>query len=218
MGKRVSHSLLCLITLFIISSATVLAEVSVGVKTGDWIEYNITYIGSPPDEYPEWIKIEITNIQGSSITANLTVQRLDGTKATNTGTFDLEIGVPDLLLIPAGLDIGDKFYHAGLGNITILGEEEYTYAGAKRTVVYSIVDQILLHWDRTTGILLQSDQSTDDFTQTMMPDKTNMWQAQIFGLEPIIFYALMIVVIIIVALVAFFLLRRSELFKEKAEI
>ena len=67
-------------------------------------EYNITYTGTPPDYYPSWVRIDVTNIQGTSITATLTVERLNGTSDTDSGTFDLETGVLDLLLIPAGLD------------------------------------------------------------------------------------------------------------------
>ena len=210
MSKRFSLLLLCLISLFIASSVVVRAEVSVGVKEGDWIEYNVTYTGSPLDEYPKWVRIEITNIQGTSIAADLTVERLDGTSDTNSGTFNLETGVPDLLLISASLDIGDEFYHEDFGNIAIAGKEEDTYAGGKRTVIYATIHQIALHWDKTTGILLQSDQSADNFTQKMLADKTNMWQAQIFGLEPTILYALIVAILVIIAIVAIFLFRRRQ--------
>lgn len=203
-----SLSLLCLISLVVVSSVAVMAEVTVGVKEGDWIEYDVTYTGSPPNEYPKWVRIEITNIQGTSITADLTVERLDGTSDTNSGTFDLETGVLDLLLIPADLDVGDDFYHEDFGNITIAGKEEHTYAGGERTAVYATIDQTALHWDKTTGILLQSDQTADNFTQEFLADKTNMWQAQIFGLEPTVFYVLIVAILVIIVLVAVFLLKR----------
>jgi len=208
MSERISLLSLCLISLFVISSVAVLAEVSVGVKEGDWIEYDVSYTGSAPNEYPKWARIEITNIQGTSITADLTVERLDGTSDTNSGTFDLKTGVLDLLLIPADLDVGDDFYHKDFGNITIAGKEEHSYAGGKRTVIYATIDQTALHWDKTTGILLQSDQSADNFTQKFLAVKTNMWQAQIFGLKPTIFYVLIVAILAIIALVAVFLLKR----------
>jgi hypothetical protein len=65
--------LLCLISL-VVSSVTVVAEVSVGVKEGDWIEYTVTYPGSPVTTYPKWFRIEINNVPRISITADLTVE------------------------------------------------------------------------------------------------------------------------------------------------
>ena len=37
----------------------VFAEVAVGLKEGDWIEYSVTYTGTPPENYPRMDKIEI---------------------------------------------------------------------------------------------------------------------------------------------------------------
>ena len=104
--------LFCLVLILgILSQSYVLAQIAVGVKAGNWIEYNISYSGSPPDFYPAWIRIDVTNVQGTKITADLSGEQLDGTLVTNSGTYDLETGVLDLLLIPAGLDVGNKFYH-----------------------------------------------------------------------------------------------------------
>lgn len=209
MTQKLSSELFCLslISLVMLSPVSVLADVSVGVKEGDWIEYNVSYTGSPPNNYPKRVRIEVTSIQGTSITADLTVERLDGTSDTNSGTFNLETGVPDLLLIPVNLDIGDEFYHEDFGNIAIGGTEEHTYADANRLVNYATINQIVFRWDKTTGILLQSDQSADDFTQKFLVDETNIWQSQIFGLEPTLFYVL-IVAIAIAAIVPVVYLRR----------
>ena len=192
----------------ICSQVYAFAQVSVGVKDGDWIEYEISYTGSPPNTYPKWMKIEITNIQGTSITADLTVERLDGTSDTNSGTFNLETGVIDLLLIPANLEVGEEFYHEDFGNIAIEGTEENAYAEANRVLNYATIEQLAIHWDKTTGILVQSDQSTEDFTQKLIADKTNMWQPQIFGLDSTIFYVLIVAIFVIIAIIAFLLLKR----------
>ena len=203
---------LALISIFLIiglcSLTSVLAQISVGVNEGDWIEYTISYAGSPPDYYPKWIKIEITNIQGTKITADLTGERLDGKSETNSGTYDLKTGVLDLLLIPAGLEVGNEFYHEDFGNITITGTEEHTYADADRTVVYSTVEQASIHWDKATGILLQADQSTDTFTQKFEIDKTNIWQTQYFGLDSTIIYVLIGAILVIIGIVIILLLKR----------
>lgn len=210
MNKRLSLLAFYLISLSVVSSVTVLAESAVGVKEGDWIEYTITYTGSPATQFPEWIRIEIKNVQGTGITADVIVERLDGSSNTSSGTFDLDIGVPDLLAISANLDTGDEFYHEDYGNTVIAGTEDETYAGAKRTVVYATVNRIELRWDKATGILLQSDQSTDNFTQNLRVDKTNLWQTQIFGLDPTLFYVAVVGIIVIIAFVTFSLIRRRK--------
>ena len=210
MKKFISLLISSIFILGILFSGNVLAQISVGVKEGDWIEYNVSYTGSPPESYPEWVRIEITNVQGMSITADLITERLDGSSDTNSGTFNLETGAPELLLIPAGLDVGDNFYHEDFGDVEILWIEDYTYAGAKRTVVAAPVSELNIHWDRSTGILVQADQAGEDFTQNWLVDKTNMWQSQIFGLDSIIFYLLIIAVIGVAALIALLFYRRRK--------
>ena len=207
--KRHYSVLLSVIVLVaIVSSTTVFAQVSVGVHEGDWIEYGVSYTSAPPDNFPNWVRIDVTNIQGTSITATLTVERLNGTSDTNSGTFDLQMGVPDLLLIPAGLGVGDEFYHEAFGNITIDGSEEDLYVGAKRSVVYAPIEQTSLHWDQATGILLQSNQYTDTFTQIFLVDNTNMWQPQILGLDSTIFYGLIVSIVAVIVIIVVYLLRR----------
>ena len=181
-----------------------------GVNEGDWMEYQVTYTGTPPDDHPKWIKSEVQSVQGTSITLKVERELLNGTSDTKSLPFYLETGAPDLIAIPANLNSGDTFFHEEVGNIAIGGVEDSIYAGAKRTVVYATVSQIVFHWDKTTGILLQADQYTTNFTQKWKAEKTNMWQAQMFGLDPIVFYALIIVVIPLVATVAFFLFRRRK--------
>ena len=178
----------------VLSSANVLAAVSVGVNEGDWIEYDYVYTGSPPSYFlPSWLRVDFKSIQGTNITAEITGQSPNG-NVTESLNFDLETGAPGFIIIPANLDVGDEFYndyHEELGKkiFAIAGTEESTYAGAKRTVVYAIVSftdssHIELHWDKATGILLQVeqlllqiDQSSDDFYGKTLANKTNMWQS-----------------------------------------
>jgi len=186
----------------------VLAQVSVGVKDGDWIEYNMIYSGSTPSDYPEWMKIEVLNVEGTSITAELSLLLLDGTTDTVSGTYDLETGVLDLLLIPAGLDSGDEYFHPFFGNIVIAGTEEYSFGDAKRVVSFATVDGIEFQWDKTTGIILQSEHSTSNFAQKMIADKTNMWEPQILGIDSTILYILIIAIMVIIAILVVFMFKK----------
>jgi hypothetical protein len=56
--------------------------------------------------------------------------------------------------------------------------------------------------------LLKADQTTDVFTQKWLIAATNLWQAQMFGLDPTMFYALLIAGIAAFVSIAILLLRR----------
>jgi len=200
-------------------SATISAEISVGVSEGDWIEYTITYTGTPPKKHPTRAKVQILSVEGTNITLRGTVEYSDGTQETPTTTADLEAGkLGDGFVIPANLTSGSTFYDENEGNITISGVEERTYAGARRTVVQATIRQgtsysqgtLSAHWDKSTGVLVEAAVLTSELTMHVKADKTNMWQAQLFGLEPIVFYTLIIAVIAIVAVVAFLVIRRRK--------
>ena len=183
-----------------------------GVKDGDWIEYAISYTGNIHEMYPEWTRLEVTNVQGTEIRANFTVELLDGRTTISRQYWDFETGHTNLFVISAGLDIGDHFYHANFGSIPLTENKYVTYADAKRTVVFSSFENFECYWDKNTGVLVQMIHSEDNITSTMLAIKTNMWQPQIqpqiFGLDSTIFYALIIILLAIIAIVTVFLLKR----------
>jgi len=192
-------------------------DVSVGVKQGDWMEYNVTYIGGDgPEEYPKWIRFHITNIQGTSITADLTFERVNGTISTVSSTDDLKTGVLQFLVVSAGLNVGDPVYHESYENITIDGTESGTYAGSTRTAVHATFDGIKVYWDKATGIFLKSEQileyEEENVAQIVLISATNVWQEPTTdtdhsGLDSTVLYAIIVAVIAIVAITAFFLIR-----------
>lgn len=192
------------------------SNVSVGVKQGDWMEYNVTYIGAaaPPEDYPTWFRFHITKVQGTSITANMTYEAVNGTISTSSYTYDLKTGVLQLLVVPAGLTYADVFYHEKYGNISIADTESGTYAGETRTAVHATFDGKKLYWDKETGIFLQSEQvlNNTDVAQQVMIAATNVWQDPTTapdqsGLDQIVFYAKVIAVIAIVAIIVVLLIR-----------
>jgi len=191
-------------------SAVVSAEISVGVKQGDWIEYQVTTTGAVPEEHDvEGAKIEIINVEGKKIDVKFTSTYSDGTEKTVTSTLNLETGqIGDAFIIPANLSSGDAFLEQTEGTITISDVEERTYAGAKRSVVYATTPQTTYYWDRSTGVLVEATSSFPDFTLITKAEKTNMWQPQIFGLDPIVFIVLIIVAV--VAVLAIFLILKMK--------
>jgi len=178
-------------------STAVYAEIVVGVKEGDWIEYRVTSTGNVPAEHDvTGAKIEILGVNQKKIDIQITSKFSDGRKETITSTLNLETGqIGDSFIIPANLSNGDTFSEQTEGPITISGVEEKTYAGAKRTTVYATTSITKFRWDRSTGFLVEATSSYPDFTIITEAENTNIWQTQTFGVDPIVPIVLVAVVI-----------------------
>jgi hypothetical protein len=190
-----------------------LAEISVGVKKGDWIEYQAVFTGTPPAGHEVTrARSEVIDVQGKVISLNITTEFADGTLLNETITLNLETGqLGDEFIVPANLNRGDVFLDKYHGNITISAVEERTYAGATRTVVSAATAQSTYYLDKAAGILVEGISELPDYTIHSIADKTNMWQPQIFGLEPTVFYVLLILsATVIVVVIAFFAVRRKK--------
>ncbi|MCZ2808898.1 MAG: hypothetical protein O2V44_06060 [Candidatus Bathyarchaeota archaeon] len=205
----------------VLTGVPINSNVTVGVKPGDWMEYNVTYVGAadPPENYPTWFRFHITKVQETIITADLTYEAVNGTISTSSHTYDLKTGVLQLLVVPAGLTYADVFYHEIYGNISIAGTETGTYVGETRTAVHGIFDEIEVYWDKATGIFLESGQVLESNNKTVaqqvMIAATNVWQDQTTapdqsGLDPIVLYAIVVAVIAIVAITVFFLTQKKK--------
>ena len=189
-------------------------EVSVGVKEGDWIEYEVTTTGTPvPDHDIVWARMEILDVQGNEFRANVTQEKPNGELSSLIRTFNLEEGeVQGWVIIPANLDVGDRFYDSYIGrNVTIEGEEEMVIAGATRTTTYADLPERFKRWDKITGVFVETFDPLENYTIQATAIATNMWSPQIFGLDPTLFYVVVLVaVIIVIALVASVILMISR--------
>jgi hypothetical protein len=184
-------------------SAVASAEIVVGVKPSDWIEYNVTFTGDIIEQHDvTWAKIEVLTVEGKTIDIKVTSIFSDGREETETLTLNLETGqIGDAFIIPANLDRGDTFLEQYEGTITISGVEEKTYMGAKRKVVYATTSQTTFYWDQSTGFLVEATSFYTDFTMVTNAEKTNMWQTQAFKLDPIVFIVLIVLVIVAVSVI-----------------
>jgi hypothetical protein len=211
MNRKLVLLMVCLAVLIgILFSAVVSAEISVGVKEGDWIEYQVTFTGDVPEDHAvEGARLEILDVEGKTIDVNLVSIYPNGTEETLPVTLNLETGqIGDAFIIPANLNSGDTFKEQYEGTITISRVEEKVCAGAKRNVAYATTSHTMYYWDRSTGVLVDATSEYTDFTLTTKAEKTNMWQPQIFGIEPMVFIVLIIVAV--VAVLAIFLLLKMK--------
>ena len=191
---------LLIFTLFI----SVCAEQTVGIKEGDWMEYDIDVTGTgslPPTHDVRWMRLEILTVDGEAFSVNVAVRYANGTFGSSIWKFNFTEGnTGGWLIIPANLGLGDTFFdYSKPGDITIQGEEQRTVLGATRVVTYGS-DVIRHHkeWDKATGVFIGSVEVAqnytnengwyfDNLTMTIKATDTNMWHSQILGLEPSVF-------------------------------
>jgi len=155
---------LFILTLFLLFSLPVSNAVTVGVKPGDKVAYDITTEGDigligerTALGLSKTLEIQVTAVSGSVITLKLTFTFQNGTKLTITsGTIDLGDDIADFWIIPAGLNKGD-IVPPDMG---VNETRTETWLGVQRTVCYvatlgSVEDMLFNltgHYDRETGI------------------------------------------------------------------
>jgi|PlaIllAssembly_1097288.scaffolds.fasta_scaffold341138_1 hypothetical protein len=169
------------------------ADILVGVKQGDWIEYNVSFTGNPPIEHDAvWARMEIISVDGKKVNASFVSRLANETVLEILEDLDLEKGrLIDMFIIPAYLDEGDVFYDQISGQIVIDRVETRNYAGADRTVVYAEAVDTQWYWDRATGVTVEARTSNSMYTLDTVATGTDMWNSQIFGLDANIFYGLL---------------------------
>jgi uncharacterized repeat protein (TIGR02543 family) len=192
----------------------------VGIKVGDWVKLKYTFTDWPSGQtYPEWLKFEFLDIEGTNATVQFTQRVSDGTQQSDTASIDIA-NIEDPLLagivIFANRTTGDPVYIAGYGNVTIEDEAIRTYAGTNRTVVYASIwpteAQVTYYWDKLTGVLVEVSSTSLDFTATAKATATNMWETTAIRMP---WWPWIIVAVVAVGLVIFFLRRRRAAVRRK---
>jgi hypothetical protein len=201
-------------SVFLILSAINIAsaQLTVGVKKGDWIQYQVSFTGTPePNHDIVAAKMEVLDVQGTAIYVNIVSTYSNGTQVSTNSTLNLQTGqLIDNFIIPANLTTGDKFYSSNVGNITIAGIEQRTYAGATRTAVNATSGGTTYIWDQATGISVEGISVGSDFTMHTLANATNIWQPQSPGLNMTIVYSLVIVAVIVIVAVVVLVARRKK--------
>ncbi len=170
----------------------------VGVKEGDWIEYevNVTGVGTPPPTHDvRWFKIQVLQVQEAAFSVNLTARYVNGTLSSAIWKFNFTEGnVEGWIIIPSNLGQRDTFYDLSMHtrkpvNVTIQREEQKTVLGATRNITYG--NDSLRHkgWDKATGVFVESTEHLknvtnkdgwyiEDLTVNIKAIATNLWSPQ----------------------------------------
>jgi hypothetical protein len=161
--------------------------IDVGIKAGEWIKFEYRASGVPTGQsYPEWLKLDVLNVEGTRAVIRVTMPMPDGTEQSSNATVDLAAGSDEAsglsgFVIPASLTTGDSVYITGYGNMSIEGEMARSYVGASRTVVYASLSQnetrLTYYWDKSTGIMVEASVTSGNVTMTAKTIGTNMWEA-----------------------------------------
>jgi len=169
---------------------------SVGVKEGDWIEYNVTVSGTgvpPPSHDVRWFKLEVLQVKEAAFSVNLTAKYANGTVGSAIWEFNFTEGnVGGWIIIPSNLDVGEYFFDASIHNgkpvnVTIQRQEQKIVLGASRTITYGNDSFRHKEWDKLTGVFVRSSETyrnittkggwyIDDLTVTVNAVATNMWR------------------------------------------
>jgi hypothetical protein len=193
-------SLIVFSPFFAVSSA----NISVGVKRGDWIEYQVAEKGNPtPDYNITWARMNITDVNGLKITIDVQTVYANGTIYLEPQIhLDLAKGaIGDGFFIPANFNVGDQFYSEYQGNITISSIRQLEAGGSQRTVVSATSNPTTYYWDKQTGILISATTNFPNFTLLTIASQTNLWRPQILGLDSTLFYIIIILIVVLAALV-----------------
>lgn len=211
--RKLAYATISLI-LFLSLTATVCA-LSVGVKSGDWIEYTVTYTGQPAQGHDvTWARMEIQSVESTNVSVSITSRFSDGSTKTVNYTLNLQTGhLIDDFIIPANLTVGDIFVDENLGNITITKAESQVYAGALRTVVSASSGNNTYVWDQATGVSVEGTSQTSEYSIHTEVSGTNMWQqAQGVGYTVLVLYVVfgLVVVVVIAAIIAHLRKKRTS--------
>jgi uncharacterized membrane protein YozB (DUF420 family) len=157
------------------------AEQPVGVKVGDWAEYNVTIVGNPPSVHLGlvWMRMEVLEVQGAAFPVNVTERYANGTVHNSIWNFNFTEGNTEgWLIIPPNLNPGDTFfdnYSKADKNIVILSQEQKIVLGATRIVTYGNDSYRDKYWDKTTGVFVSSTEVFKNWSAYVDISATNLW-------------------------------------------
>jgi uncharacterized membrane protein YozB (DUF420 family) len=213
--------ILCLLIAvsILILPTSAIVEPSVGVKVGDWIEYNINVTGSgspSPTHDVRWMRLQVMQVQNAAFLVNVTAIYTNGTIGSAVWKFNFTEGnLGGWIIIPANLGVGDLFFDSSIHNhkpvnVTIQGEEQKTVLGEVRTITYGNDTFRHKQWDKSSGVFVGSSETyrncttkdgwyIENLTVTIDASATNIWNPENPTSTNSIFYPLIIAMVIAAA-------------------
>jgi len=209
--KNVEAKITLLLLLFFTSAVniSVMAN-STGVKSGDWIKYNVSVSGGG-QTVQGWTKITVISVSGTQVSGTLETG-ITGQQPTNT-TFSLDIltgsGSGSGFIIPANLTVGQAI-PGEAATVTSI-ENWYSRKAVYTTATSPVVGMTgRIYWDQVTGVLLEATGSLGDVSFSIVAAETNMWSGG-FGFAGFDWWLwVIIIVVVVVAITAIVLILRRR--------
>lgn len=181
----------------------------VGVKPGDWIEYDLSWAVAPPWNHTIWIRREILDVEDTNITVHIMQKLSDGSYDNRTQKGDVAkgTGASAMVIIPADLKPGDVVYIEGFDDVEIEAETVRVYLGIERVVLHAKFSShgfdIDIFWDKKKGVALEIHSSSSTARGTTKIAKTNLWDSEFLDNEQPLSFGTLILIIIIAIILAF---------------
>ncbi len=200
-GNNLRTVLLAILVGFVVLPTLVRAvDYNVGVRVGDWIkygQYKVTWSGngSEPsyitdEKKVDWMRIDVENISGTTVTLNLTTHYNNGTQIPQNSSIDVT-GNFGYFIIASNLKSGDNVINQA-NFPTINQTTTAMYAGASRNVNLLETTSVYgnqtttgkVYWDQSTGVMVEMYSKTPDSSNlgayigtSVKATETNMWSA-----------------------------------------
>lgn len=198
----------------------------VGVKQGQWIQYNtsVVYKGSGlPPEYiykltqVQWISITIVNVVDTKITITELTHFQNGTQESKTYDTDVKTGGMGFIIFAAGLKKGDPVQPNS--SILINDTVSRRYLGTTRNanfVNFTMGGQTSYYFDQETGVILEFLGDYRDYKQEMKIGDTNIFAPTFLDwiIDNILIVALagaIVILLVTVGILAFVSYRRQKI-------
>jgi hypothetical protein len=216
--KIVAKVMSSFMLVFIFSVTSVFADsvFKVGVKSGDWVKFDVTV--TPSDDLAsKWFRMEFLSVEGTVAYVRMTTHLPNGTDLFEEDYFNMSStdgeGLWQGYVISANSSAGDSVY---LGyEARINGEKTGIYGGVNRTIVYLSLSSDLnetYYWDKETGVLTEYISLQNGKTVNIKLTSTNLWSQGLslfdflFNLwSPLIKVLVVLVVVSAVVLVVAFI-------------
>ncbi|MEM3730392.1 MAG: hypothetical protein QW667_02670 [Candidatus Bathyarchaeia archaeon] len=190
-----------------------MAQYVVGVKSGDWIKYNLSMTGQG-ENVQGWIKITIESVSGTVIQGKY-VGGVGGQQTPEESfTLDVAFGSGGMngFIIPANLTVGQNIPGEATTVQGVTTRHGRTAVYASATDPYSGgTGQV--YWDQATGVLLEVTASYGGYEYKLTIAETNMWGGGFFGaglgLDWWIWMIIIIGIIVVITAIALILHRRK---------
>ncbi|MCJ7469174.1 hypothetical protein MUO74_01580 [Candidatus Bathyarchaeota archaeon] len=205
--KIVAKVMSSFMLVFIFSVTSVFADsgFKVGVKSGDWVKFDVTV--TPSDDLAsKWFRMEFLSVEGTVAYVRMTTHLPNGTDLFEEDYFNMSStdgeGLWQGYVISANSSAGDSVY---LGyEAKINGETTGSYAGANRTIIYVSLSSDLndtYYWDKETGVLTEYVSLQNGKTVNIKLTSTNLWGQglSLFDLWPSLIMILVATVVVFAA-------------------